>query len=93
MRAARRADIGADEVPGTDVPSLGVTIGLDIVNDGDGLVSLREAVAWVNAGALTGTITFATGAGEAFEHLGALTLGGTELVISRDVSNNGTVGG
>lgn len=93
MRAARRADIGADQVPGTDVPSLVVIIGLDIVNDSDGLVSLREAVAWVNAGALTGTITFATGAGEAFEHLGALTLGGTELVISRDVSNNGTVGG
>jgi len=61
-RAALGADIGAYEAPGTfDTPPLRVATAADIIDHDDGLASLRDAIAWVNAGALSGTITFASG--------------------------------
>jgi hypothetical protein len=61
-RAALGADIGAYEAPGTfDTPPLRVATAADIIDHGDGLASPREAIALLNAGALSGTITFASG--------------------------------
>jgi hypothetical protein len=86
-RAALGADIGAYEAPGTfDTPPLRVATAADIIDHDDGLASLRDAIALLNAGMLSGTITFASGVGEAFESASDVILGETGLVISGAVS-------
>ena len=76
-------DIGAYEYQGkivknVETPSLTVTTALDAVNDTDGLISLREAVLYANAGDV---ITFdAPLAGT------AIVLDGTELFIDKGIS-------
>ncbi|MEM1299353.1 MAG: right-handed parallel beta-helix repeat-containing protein [Pseudomonadota bacterium] len=58
----------------------------DVVDDTDGLTSLREAVTLANSDADASAITFATGPG-------TITLGGTELVLTTDLSIDGDVDG
>jgi predicted outer membrane repeat protein len=87
-------DIGSYELPPSDAPSLVVTSTGDVTDAFDGVTTLREAIAWVESGALTGVITFAHGAGEAFETRGTyVTLGGSELLVSGEVSIDGDLGG
>ncbi|MBR5414413.1 MAG: hypothetical protein IK105_00570 [Thermoguttaceae bacterium] len=82
-KATATVDIGAYEYQGkiakeVETPSLTVTTALDVVNDTDGLISLREAVLYANAGDV---ITFdAPLAGT------AIILNGTELFIDKGVS-------
>ena len=65
-----------------ETPSLTVTTTLDVVDDTDNLISLREAVLYANAG---GVITFdASLAGK------TIVLGGTEIFIDRVVSIDAT---
>ncbi|MEM1159349.1 MAG: hypothetical protein AAGJ28_00305 [Pseudomonadota bacterium] len=68
-------DLGAYEAQ-VDPDNLIVTTTDDVVDYGDGLVSLREAILRVNDGtfAAGSTITFAAGAGEAFENGGVIRL-------------------
>ena len=86
-KAAATVDIGAyeyqDRVEKTvETPSLTVTTTLDVVDDTDNLISLREAVLYANAG---GVITFdASLAGK------TIVLGGKEIFIDRAVSIDAT---
>lgn len=57
----------------------------------DGRISLRAAIGWAADETLDGTITFAHGAGEAFENDGTILLNGTELTASGDVVIDGDV--
>ena len=61
-----------------------VTTGADVVNAGDGRLSLREAVAQANATTTADTIVFAGGLEGA-----TLVLTGGELVVSRDLRIDG----
>ncbi|MEM7058125.1 MAG: choice-of-anchor Q domain-containing protein [Pseudomonadota bacterium] len=82
-------DLGAFEIG--EIRSLIVTTTEDIVA-GDGLTSLREAIAFANdpdAGA-TDTITFATGIGEAFENGGLIRLTQGELTITETLTIDGS---
>ncbi|MGG7567097.1 beta strand repeat-containing protein [Rhodovulum sp. DZ06] len=102
LRDPLSGDIGAAStgVGPLEAASLVVTIANDIVDATDGETSLREAVAAVQSGALSGTITFAGGAGETFENGGEvrfwgqpLTLGaaagGGPVVIDGDANGDG----
>jgi hypothetical protein len=62
-----------------------VTTAADVVNAGDGRLSLREAVAQANATTATDAIVFATNALEG----ATLVLTGGELVVSRDLRIDG----
>jgi hypothetical protein len=64
--------------------TLTVTTAGDVVDAGDGVLSLREAVAQSNATATVDTINFAT-----FIEGQTLLLTGGELVVSRDVNIDG----
>ncbi|GAB5404998.1 MAG: hypothetical protein Aurels2KO_32290 [Aureliella sp.] len=72
-----------------------VTTDADIVDANDGLVSLREALAFANSDPDFSEITFGDGSsvagGTNFEDAtpDVITLGGTQLVISSDVTING----
>ena len=71
-----------------ETPSLIVTIASDTVNDRDGETSLREAIAFANSNADQSDITFdASLAGQ------IITLGGSELTLSSDVSIDGDTDG
>ncbi|MEM9014140.1 MAG: Ig-like domain-containing protein [Pseudomonadota bacterium] len=76
-----------------EAPSLVVTTQSDVVDEFDGETSLREAIAHVNSGALSGTITFASGSGEAFENGGTVTLSMGQLTATTGVTINGDVDG
>jgi predicted outer membrane repeat protein len=86
-------DLGAAPLPPyVDVASLVVTTTADLVNPWDGVISLREAIATANDGTLSGTITFASGAGQAFAGGGTITLGGSELLLTRgDITIDGDI--
>ncbi|MCB1493525.1 MAG: VCBS repeat-containing protein, partial [Rhodobiaceae bacterium] len=60
--------------------------------DGGGL-SLREAILLANAAAGADTIVFAGSTGEAFEAGGTITLSGSELTLSTDITIDGDVSG
>ncbi|MEM9060687.1 MAG: calcium-binding protein [Pseudomonadota bacterium] len=77
-----RSDLGAFEIGSIEVPSLIVTTAADILDPTDDETSLREAIGHINAGRLSGTITFASGAGEAFENGGLIRLTNGELEIT-----------
>ena len=66
---------------GPETPSTVVTTLDDIVNDSDGLISLREAIAYANTG---DTVTF-----DPNLNGGTITLGGTELAIAKSLTING----
>ncbi len=51
-------DIGAFEFGSSDKPSLVVTTAVDVLDYGDGLTSLREAVAYANTAFVTAHVTF-----------------------------------
>ncbi|MFN0194179.1 MAG: beta strand repeat-containing protein [Aestuariivirga sp.] len=76
-------DIGATELQGVIV----VTTAADVVNAGDGVTSLREAIAQANAKADTTSILFAANLSGS-----TIVLGG-ELVITSDVFINGDTNG
>lgn len=80
-------DAGAVEVAAA--ASLIVTTTLDTVDAFDGETSLREAIGQVNAGTLSGTITFANGVGEAFENGGEIDLTGGQLSLNSAVTIDG----
>ncbi|MEM7057623.1 MAG: tail fiber protein [Pseudomonadota bacterium] len=85
-------DLGAFElIP--EAQSLIVTTTADVVDQFDGETSLREALAFANSNADASEITFAAGVGEAFENGGTITLGGSQLTISTNVTINGDVDG
>ena len=87
-------DAGAVELQGIpEAGSLIVTTAADTVDAFDGETSLREAIAFANSDANASTITFASGAGEAFENGGTITLGGTQLTLSTDITIDGDVNG
>ena len=69
----------------SDENDIGATAAMPL---GTGL-SLREAIVLSNAAAGADTITFASGVGEAFEGGGSITLGGTRLEISSDITIDG----
>ncbi len=77
-----------------ETPGLVVTTTNDVVDRYDGETSLREAVAFANSDPDQSTITFASGAGEAFETGGTITLLSqlpaltTELTIDGDVNGD-----
>ena len=83
-------DLGAVEVQALpEAASLIVTVTSDVVDAFDGETSLREAIGHVNAGTLTGTITFANGTGEAFESAATIALTGVELTLTSAVVIDG----
>ena len=102
-------DAGAFEVQ--ELPSLLVTTTLDVVDANDGVTSLREAILFANDatagtsekgdadndGEPNDTITFADGAGQAFENGGTITLGSDlpDLIsaVTIDGAGNVTVDG
>ena len=102
-------DAGAFEVQ--ELPSLLVTTTLDVVDANDGVTSLREAILFANDatagtagtgdadndGEANDTITFADGAGQAFENGGTITLGADlpDLIsaVTIDGAGNVTVDG
>ncbi|MEM9063041.1 MAG: hypothetical protein AAGD13_21475 [Pseudomonadota bacterium] len=75
--------------PAPEAPGLTVTTVSDVVDEFDGETSLREAIGFVNDGTLSGTITFADGAGEAFENGGQIDLGGSQLILSAALTIDG----
>ncbi|WP_158520907.1 choice-of-anchor Q domain-containing protein [Fuerstiella marisgermanici] len=86
-------DIGAFEAE--EAASLVVTTDQDVVNANDGLTSLREAIAFANSDPDFSEITFGDGSslagGTSFIDAtpDTITLGGTQLVISSDVTLSG----
>ena len=84
-------DIGAFESP-VDI-NLFVTTASDVVDASDGLTSLREAVAFANSNADASVITFAAGAGQAFEADALIRLTEGQLTITRDVTIDGSTAG
>lgn len=70
---------------GGDVASTIVTTLNDVVDAADGLISLREAIAFVTSGAVTGTITFASG-GTVRLTGGTISLTGTTISIDGDTN-------
>lgn len=93
-RGARRKDapdIGSWESPRTEVSSVVTTVA-DVVDADDGAVSLREAIGWLNDGWLTGPITFASRAGQAFEAGGTIKLK-DELVVTGRLVLDGDLDG
>ncbi|MCB1491345.1 MAG: hypothetical protein KDJ77_06035, partial [Rhodobiaceae bacterium] len=87
------SDLGAfeleNQVATPETPSLIVTTDQDVVDAFDGLTSLREAIAFANSNADASTITFASGAGEAFETGGTIRLTGGQLVLTTDITIDG----
>ena len=68
--------------PNPETPSLVVTTNSDVVNDTDGLISLREAIAYAEADSSLGSkITFATSLKGK-----TITLSGTQLTISKGIT-------
>ena len=84
---------GAPLPPFVDVVSALVTAASDVIDPWDGLITLREAIAFAVAGETSGPITFASGAGDAFEGDATITLNGTELLITRSIAIDGTAAG
>ena len=87
-------DLGAFELQASaaDDPSLVVTTTDDVVDPFDGVTSLREAIALVNDGTLSGTITFASGSGEAFENGGLIRVSETlEITAGVTIAGEGLV--
>ncbi|MFT7391032.1 MAG: CSLREA domain-containing protein, partial [Paracoccaceae bacterium] len=85
------SDLGAASASFVDLPSLLVTTTADVMNQYDGVTSLREAIFYVNSGALSGDITFAHGAGDAFEFGGTIELNGSELLLTNAFHIDGDV--
>ncbi|MEP3232649.1 MAG: choice-of-anchor Q domain-containing protein, partial [Hyphomicrobiales bacterium] len=84
-------DIGAVEA--FETPSLVVTTASDVVDAFDGLTSLREAIDFANSNADASVITFASGAGQAFEVEALIRLTRGELTLSEDVTIDGSTAG
>ncbi|WP_186766461.1 beta strand repeat-containing protein, partial [Phaeobacter marinintestinus] len=84
---ANISDLGAVELV-VEAPGLHVTIATDVVDLTDGETSLREALAFANSNADASTITF-----DAALSAQTITLGGTELVLSTDVTIDGDIDG
>ncbi|QDS89046.1 Calx-beta domain protein [Rosistilla ulvae] len=81
-------------IASAETPSLVVTTDADIEDEFDGLTSLREAIAFANSNPDASTITFGgDGTGGTTNFTDAIpdviTLGGTELTISSDITING----
>ena len=87
-------DAGAFEIT-LDTPGLEVTTTDDDIDNTDGDTSLREAIAFANSQAGTDTITFASGAGEAFENNATIRLDQAlgPLTLTSDVTINGSTTG
>lgn len=68
---------------GPETPSTIVTTLDDLVDDSDGLISLREAIAYANTG---DTVTF-----DPNLNGGTITLAGTELAIDKSLTINGDI--
>ncbi|MEM7316903.1 MAG: choice-of-anchor Q domain-containing protein, partial [Planctomycetota bacterium] len=89
-------DMGAVETSTPfDTPSLLVTTAADTFDSTDGVTSLREAIFFASNGLATGnTITFASGAGDAFENGGVIRLTqGSQLALDGDVPTDGSTAG
>jgi hypothetical protein len=69
--------------------SLVVTTNLDVVDGDDGVLSLREAVAFANADPDKSTITFASGPGQAFENGGTIRLTRGEIEVTERLTIDG----
>ena len=92
---ANASDLGAFELQ-TQLPendSLIVTITSDTSDAFDGETSLREAIAFANSDADASTITFASGAGAAFEAAATLRLTRGTLDITTDLTIDGSSAG
>ena len=74
-------------------PQLVVTTTVDVVDADDGVTSLREAITFANSDADASTITFAGGAGEAFEGDSLIRLTEGNLVISEAITIDGSTAG
>ena len=83
-------DLGAVEM---EAGSLVVTTTADVVNRYDHETSLREAVAFANSDPNVSSISFASGAGEAFETPQTIILTGGELQLTSSLSINGDTDG
>ena len=80
-----RVDIGAYEYQLPDTPSTIVTTLDDVVDSTDGLISLREAIAYTGTNDLGTTITFAS---SLFN--GTILLNGSELYLNKNITIDAT---
>ena len=90
LEARRMLSVNAGSV-GLD--TILVTTTSDVVDSTDGVTSLREAVTVANFSMEIGAIEFASGAGEAFEGDALIRLTEGELVITEDLSIDGSTAG
>ena len=72
-----------------------VTTASDTLDSTDGVTSLREAIFFASSGSFGGnTVTFASGAGDAFENGGVIRLTqGATVVLDADVTIDGSTAG
>ena len=91
-----QVDIGAFELQSViETPGLEVTTTDDDIDNTDGETSLREAITLANLQAGADTITFASGAGEAFENAATIRLTQAlgELTLFSDLTIDGSSAG